>query len=84
MTSAASRSENAQSVRSLSDSIANDRRLPVLPIHAQHRTQQHNRFQQIVVMDNPPLAAVVAGIERSAAVSVSILGPPGRAVDLAD
>ena len=59
MTSAASGSENAQSVRSLSDSIANDRRLPVLPIHTQHLAQQHDRFQHIVVMDEPPLAEVV-------------------------
>ena len=34
-------------------------RIPVLPIHA----QQHDRFQQIIVVDEPPLARFVAGIE---------------------
>ncbi|MCZ6850877.1 MAG: hypothetical protein O7F17_04480, partial [Planctomycetota bacterium] len=39
-------------------------RTPVLPVHAQHLAQQHDRFQQVVVMDEPPLARVVAGVER--------------------
>ncbi len=37
--------------------------LSVLPVHAQHLAQQHNRFQQIVVVDNPPLGEVVPGME---------------------
>ncbi len=58
--------------------------LPVLPLHAQHLAQQHDRCQQIVVMDEPPLAEVVAGVERPVAVAATILAPPGGALDLAD
>ena len=47
--------------------------LYVLPIHAQHLAQQHHGCQQIVVMDDPPLAEGVAGIERPVAVALDIL-----------
>ncbi len=35
--------------------------LSIFPIHVQHLAQQHDRFQQIVVMNEPPLTEVVAG-----------------------
>lgn len=57
---------------------------PILLIHAQHLAQQHDRIQQIVVMDDPPLAEVVAGVERPVPIFVGILCPPRSAVDLAD
>ena len=46
--------------------------LPVLPVHAQHRAQQHYGLQKIVVMNQPALAEGVAGIERPVAVGVCV------------
>ncbi len=54
-----------------------DRRSGV-PIHAQPLTQQHNRIQQIIVMDEPPLAEVVAGVECPVAVAAAALGSEPR------
>ncbi len=41
--------------------------LSVPPLHTQRLAQQHDRCQQIVVMNGPPQAEVVAGVERPVA-----------------
>ncbi|MCH8151441.1 MAG: hypothetical protein IH830_03595 [Planctomycetes bacterium] len=47
----------------------------------QHLAQQHDRCKQVIVVDDPPLARFVAGIECPVAVAAGILCPPRGAVD---